>query len=460
MRSATSADPADVIGRRRAQAEHGDGAGQRAGGEREQREAPADDAGGDGDEADAGDRDREPERELEREGGAGVARLGELGRGGGELRRVGDHGRSPDDEHGGQERRRRGEREGAKEAARGAHQHDRAGGRRPPEAVGDSPGSDRAGQAGEADRREHDRSGQHPGGGVAQRGGARRGEERREPCPEGVELPHVADVTDRRQAQPTVAQRAYGGARVQRRRGRRAGARAHRADRQGAEQREDRGRRDRGLPWHVPGAADEVRRGGAERERPDHDARRDTAPALEMGRDQPHPPAHRRRPARRRRGSATAARPRARRRRASRRGRGGSDPGARDQPPRLEPVGQVEQRRPDAAGDEPEQRRNYGFTGILRLQPPLCHAGGRGFESRRSRFAEHRNTPQMQALRDCIPASRRKGVAARPVSAGSRATAARSPARVRAPPPSASCAARPLRAAHARSATRAGSGGW
>ena len=85
-----------------------------------------------------------------------------------------------------------------------------------------------------------------------------------------------------------AAQRAKRGADVERRRGRRAGPGRHGQHDERGEQREQRGRGDRRLPGHVAEPAHQVRRGRAERERADHDARWRARGRAGSGRDQPH----------------------------------------------------------------------------------------------------------------------------------------------------------------------------
>ena len=155
------------------------------------------------------------------------------------------------------------------------------------------------------------------------------GEERRRPRPQGVELPHVAEVAEvgqpRRPGPPHVERRRRDGSPAERAT---SGpttdpALQHRGDQRQA------GRDDeRRTPRRAEGAGDQLRQDAAERERADHDAHRQAAPVGEPADDQlhadrvdqrqrragDHAQRHRRRRRRRRRWPWRASRARRRRR--------------------------------------------------------------------------------------------------------------------------------------------------
>ena len=225
-------------------------------------------------------------------------------------------------------------------------------------------------------------------------GGEARGEVRRRPGPDGVQLPHVAEVAEVGQPRRRCAPDVEHDARPEslRRRHQRPDpdpALEHRG-RHGQHRRHDQC----GAPRLVEGAGDQLREDAAEGERPDHDADREAAPVGEPADDQLH--AHRVDQRQRRPGHHPQhhGRDRAvdhgRRRQRRDRGDGRADP---HQPRRVHPVGQVGDRRHQRPGHEaelhPDRQQRLADPPDLPLRTQRGRGRGRR-EPRRHRHHLHR----------------------------------------------------------------------
>jgi len=196
-----------------------------------------------------------------------------------EERRVGHHRHAP--AHGEREERpqRAAEREAGGRRAAGADDHRPGGHARLAEAVGDDAGADAAGGPARDRDEGHERPGPRAVAGRRERGN---------PGPHRVELPHVPEVADRREAHLAIGEDAANGARIERRRGREMGAVPHDADDEQAPGQRARRRGDHHrAPRHVHRhRLQQMGKRGADRQRADDDAERRPTPARKpAGRD-------------------------------------------------------------------------------------------------------------------------------------------------------------------------------